>query len=135
MKQREIDLLKLNFEKNEHQKSFQLSKYDSSWYVDFWKISDYTDHKWSILIEDIKYDLETVKKQYYEDLKQHPAYQFRAKEIKQKLLDKLNHYKSNLQEETKVKLNRLANKEKIRELEIKIETIKELMKQYEKAQS
>ena len=128
MKQREIDLLKLNFEKNEHQKSFQLSKYDSSWYVDFWKISDYTDHKWNILIEDIKYDLEMVKKRYFEDLKQHPAYDFAQKEIKQKLLNKLNHYKSNLQEETKVKLNRLANKEKIRELEIRIETLKQLMK-------
>ena len=50
------------------------------------------------------------------------------KESKRQLLNKLNHYKSNLQEETKVKLNRLANKEKIRELEIRIETIKELMK-------
>jgi hypothetical protein len=128
MKQREIDLLKLNFEKNEHQKSFQLSKYDSSWYVDFWKISDYTDHKWNILIEDIKYDLEMVKKRYFEDLKQHPAYDFAQKEIKQKLLNKLNHYKINLQDETKVKLNRLANKEKIRELEIRIETLKQLMK-------
>ena len=135
MNTKEQQLLQLGFTKNEDQQTFCLSKYDSTWYVDFWKISDYTDHKWSILIEDIKYDLEMVKKQYYEDLKQHPAYQFRAKEIKQKLLDKLNHYKSNLQEETKVKLNRLANKEKIRELEIKIETIKELMKQYEKAQS
>jgi len=127
MNSREIDLLKLNFEKNEHQRSFQLSKYDSTWYVDFWKISDYTEHKWSILIEDIKYDLEMVKKRYFEDLKQHPAYDFAQKEIKQKLLNKLNHYKSNLQEETKVKLNRLANKEKIRELEIRIETLKELM--------
>jgi hypothetical protein len=63
------------------------------------------------------------------------GYEIAQKEIKRQLLDKLNHYKSNLQEETKVKLNRLANKEKIRELEIKIETIKELMKQYEKAQS
>ena len=128
MNKREIDLLKLNFEKNEHQKSFQLSKYDSSWYVDFWKISDYTDHKWNILIEDIKYDLEMVKKQYFDDLRQHPAYQFRAKEIKRQILNKLNHYKSNLQEETKVKLNRLANKEKIRELEIKIEVLNELEK-------
>lgn len=60
------------------------------------------------------------------------TYNFAQKEseviLKQKLLDKLNHYKSNLQEETKVKLNRLANKEKIRELKIKIETIKDLMR-------
>jgi hypothetical protein len=124
---REQQLLQLGFEKIEHQQTFCLYKYDATWYVDFWKISDYTDHKWGIFIDDIKYDLETVKKQYYEDLKQHPAYDFAQKEIKQKLLNKLNHYKSNLQEETKVKLNRLANKEKIRELEIRIETLKELM--------
>jgi len=49
------------------------------------------------------------------------------KEFKKKLIDKLNHYKSNLQEETKVKLNRLLNKEKIRELEIRIETLKQLL--------
>ncbi len=128
MNNREYILKRLGFEKNEHQRSFQLSKYDSTWYVDFWKISDYTDHKWSILIEDIKYDLEMVKKRYFEDLKQHPAYNFAQKEIKRQLLDKLNHYKSNLQDETKVKLNRLANKEKIRELEIKIELLKDLMK-------
>ena len=56
------------------------------------------------------------------------GYKIAQKELKQKLLDKLNHYKSNLQEETKVKLNRLANKEKIRELEIKIEVLNELEK-------
>jgi len=128
MNNREQQLLQLGFTKNNDQNSFGLLKYDSDWYVDFWKITDYTDHKWNILIEDIKYDIETVKKQYYDDLKQHPAYDFRTKEFKKKLTDKLNHYKSNLQEETKVKLNRLANKEKIRELEIRIETIKELLK-------
>jgi hypothetical protein len=128
MNKREIDLLKLNFEKNEHQRSFQLSKYDSTWYVDFWKISDYTEHKWSILIEDIKYDLEMVKKRYFEDLKQHPAYDFAQKEIKQKLLNKLNHYKSNLKQETAVKLTKIINQDKVKELEIRIETLKELIK-------
>jgi len=63
------------------------------------------------------------------------GFDWAQKEFKKKLIDRLNHYKSNLQEETKVKLNRLANKEKIRELEIKIELLKDLMKQYEKAQS
>ena len=125
---RELKLLQMEFKRNENQTAYILFKYDSNWYVDFWKLSDYTDHKWNILMEDIKYDLEMVKKQYYDDLKQHPAYDFAVKEFKKKLTDKLNHYKSNLQDETKVKLNRLANKEKIRELEIRIETIKELMK-------
>lgn len=128
MNTREQQLLKLGFEKIEHQQTFYLYKYDATWYVDFWKISDYTDLKWNILIEDIKYDLKMLKKQWYDDLKQHPAYDFAVKENKKQLKDKLNHYKSNLQDETKVKLNRLANKEKIRELEIRIETIKELMK-------
>lgn len=50
------------------------------------------------------------------------------KESKRQLLNKLNHYKSNLQDETKVKLNRLVDYEKIKELEIRIETINDLMK-------
>lgn len=128
MNNRETDLLQMGFRKNDDQKSYTLSKYDDYWHVDFWKLSDYIDQNWNILIEDIRYDLEMVKKQYFEALRQHTAYDFRTKENKKQLLDKLNHYKSNLQEETKVKLNRLANKEKIRELEIRIETIKELMK-------
>jgi len=127
---REQQLLQLGFTKNEHQRSFQLSKYEVLYRVEIWKLTDYTDHKWNILMEDIKYDLEMVKKQYYDDLKQHPAYNLAQKEFKKKLTDKLNHYKSNLQDETKIKLNRLANKEKIRELEIKIELLKDLMKQY-----
>ena len=125
---RELELLQMGFRYNEHQLEYELSKYEVLYRVEIWKLTDYTDHKWNILIEDIKYDLETVKKQYYDDLKQHPAYDFAVKEFKKKLTDKLNHYKSNLQEETKAKLNRLANKEKIRELEIRIETIKELLK-------
>lgn len=128
MLNREQQLLQMGFVKNANQTAYILFKYDSNWYIDFWKISDYTDHKWNILIEDIKYDLETVKKQWYNDLKQHPAYDFAQKENKKQLLDKLNHYKSNLQDETKVKLDKILNKEKIRELEIRIETIKELLK-------
>ena len=127
---RELELLQMGFRYNEHQLEYELSKYEVLYRVEIWKLTDYTDHKWNILMEDIKYDLEMVKKQYYDDLKQHPAYDFAVKEFKKKLTDKLNHYKSNLQDETKVKLNRLANKEKIRELEIKIELLKDLMKQY-----
>ena len=128
MNNREQQLLQMGFRYNEHQLEYELSKYEVLYRVEIWKLTDYTDHKWNILMEDIKYDLEMVKKQYYDDLKQNPAYYFAVKEFKKKLTDKLNHYKSNLQDETKVKLNRLANKEKIRELEIKIETVKELMK-------
>ena len=66
---RELELLHMGFKRNANQTAYILFKYDSNWYVDFWKLSDYTDHKWSILMEDIKYDLEMVKKQYYDDLK------------------------------------------------------------------
>ena len=128
VKNRELELLQMGFRYNEHQLEYELSKYDCLYRVEKFKFEAYTDHKWNILMEDIKYDLQMVKKQYYDDLKQHPAYDFAVKEFKKKLTDKLNHYKSNLQDETKVKLNRLANKEKIRELEIRIETIKELLK-------
>ncbi len=66
MNKREQQLLQLKFVKNEDQQSFCLSKYDSTWYVDFWKIIEYTDQKWNILIEDIRYDIESVKNSYYE---------------------------------------------------------------------
>ena len=64
---RELELLRMGFRYNEHQLEYELSKYGSNWHVDFFKLSDYTDHKWNILIEDIKYDLQMVKKQYYDD--------------------------------------------------------------------
>jgi len=128
MNSREIELLKLSFDKNEHQQSFGLSKYEETWYVDFWKIRDYTDHKWNILIEDIKYDLERTKKQYCEALKKSEGYNFAQKEFKKEIKDKYNHYNSKLKEATKTKLDRRDRTEYVIKLESKVELLKELMK-------
>jgi hypothetical protein len=45
-----------------------------------------------------------------------------------KLLDKLNHYKSQLKELTSAKLDKRVNQDKVRELEIRIETLQDLLK-------
>ena len=125
---RELELLQMGFTHNANQTAYILFKYDSNWYVDFWKLSDYTDHKWNILIEDIKYDLQMVKNQYYDDLKQHSAYKFREKQIKQQILDLKNKYKSHLQEETNCKIGKNINFVKETELKAKISTLIELEK-------
>jgi hypothetical protein len=49
------------------------------------------------------------------------------KQIKKKLLDKLNHYKSQLKELTSAKLYKRVNQDKIRDLEIRIETLQQLL--------
>ena len=125
---RELELLQMEFKRNENQTAYILFKYDSNWYVDFWKLSDYTDHKWNILMEDIKYDLEMVKKQYYDDLKRHSAYNFAQKEIKKKLKDEYNKYNSWLRQETQFKIGK-GNPNLIRETELraKVELLKELI--------
>ena len=129
---RELELLQMGFTHNANQTAYILFKHDSNWYVDFWKLSDYTDHKWNILMEDIKYDLEMVKKQYYDDLKRHSSYNFAEKEIKKKLKDEYNKYNSWLQQETYFKIGK-GNPNLIRETELraKVELLKQLMKQWD----
>ena len=123
---RELELLQMGFKRNANQTAYILFKYDSNWCVDFWKLSDYTDHKWNILIEDKKYDLKMVKKQYYDDLKRRSAYKFAQKEIKQQILDLKNKYKSHLQEETNCKIGKNINFVRETELKAKISTLIEL---------
>jgi len=123
---RELELLQIGFRYNEHQLEYTLSKYDVLYRVEIWKLSDYDDHKWSILMEDICYDLQMVKKQYYDDLKRHSAYTFAQKEIKQQILDLKNKYKSHLQEETNCKIGKNTNFVKETELKVKISTLIEL---------
>lgn len=123
---RELELLQMGFKRNVNQTAYILFKYDSNWYVDFWKLTDYTDHKWNILMEDIKYDLEMVKKQYYDDLKRHSAYNFAQKQIKQQILDLKNKYKSHLQEETNCKIGKNINFVREIELKAKISALIEL---------
>ena len=125
---RELELLQMGFTRNANQTAYILFRYDSNWYVDFWKISDYTDHKWNILIEDIKYDLKMVKKQYYDDLKRRSAYKFAQKEIKQQILDLKNKYKSHLQEETNCKIGKNINFVRETELKAKISALIEIEK-------
>lgn len=125
---RELELLQMGFKYNPHQLQYELSKYDCLYRVEKFKFEAYTDHKWNILIEDIKYDLETVKKQYYDDLKRRSAYKFAEKELKQKLKDSYNKYNSWLQQETQFKIGK-GNPNLIRETELraKVELLKELI--------
>ena len=124
---RELELLQIGFKRNANQTAYILFIYDSNWYVDFWKLTDYTDHKWNILMEDICYDLQIVKKQYYDDLKQHPAYIFAVKEKNKYIKDKINALKSKLAEEKRQKLTKTINQERVKELEVQIKILQELL--------
>ena len=125
---RELQLLQMGFRYNEHQLEYELSKYEVLYRVEIWKLTDYTDHKWNILMEDIKYDLQEVKKRYYEDLKRRSAYKFAQKEIKQQILDLKNKYKSHLQEETNCKIGKSINFVRETELKAKISVLIEIEK-------
>jgi hypothetical protein len=129
MKSREHQLLRLGFHLNEHQDCYILSRYDKLWYVEFWKIADYNSSQWNILIDDLIYDIQEVKKQYYNDLREHSAYKLREKEDKKQILDLLNKYRSWLQQETQCKMGR-GNPNLIRETELraKINVLEELLK-------
>ena len=128
MNNREQQLLQLGFTKNEHQQCFHQWKHYSSWLVDFRDVYEPINYDWGCFIENLKYQFKQAEKALKQEELYILGFNSAQKGFKNKLTDKLNHYKSNLQDETKVKLNRLANKEKIRELEIRIGTIKELMK-------
>lgn len=128
MNTREQQLLQMGFKKNKHQQCFHQWKHYSSWLVDFRDVYEPINYDWECFIENLKYQFKQAEKALKQEELYVLGFNSAQKEFKKQLLDKLNHYKSNLQDETKVKLNRLANKEKIREIEIRIETIKELMK-------
>lgn len=123
---RQIQLLKLGFEKNEHQRSFQLYKYDVGWAVDFHEITDLEDSEWNTFIDDLIYDLETAKKQFYMDLKESDAYLFAQKEFKKQILDSLNKYRADLQQVNRFKLDKIGNQEARIRLESKVEVLIEL---------
>jgi hypothetical protein len=128
MSSREQQLLSLGFKKNEHQRCFQLSKYEEQWHIDFWRLTDYTDQKWNILIEDIRYDLSEVKKQYFEGLRQSHGYELARKEVKKKLLDKLNHLRAYYENLTRSKLDKRSYNFKAKtELQANIVLLKGLL--------
>lgn len=80
MNNRETTLTEIGFTKNGYQKSYALYKYDASWYIDFWKLEEYDDQKWNILIDDILYDIKVTKEQYYKELRSSKGYILAKKE-------------------------------------------------------
>lgn len=128
MNTREVQLLKLGFYLNEHQDCYILFKYDATWYIDLEKITSYDESKWNILMNDLMYDIYQTKIYFIGDLKESEGYNFAKKEIRQKLLDELNKYRSWLQQETQSKMDRrTSNVEKVIGLKAKIELLKQLM--------
>jgi len=127
MKNREQQLLQMGFKFNGHQLQYELSKYGYIYRVGIWKITEYTDQKWNILIEDICYDLSEVKKQFYENARNSFEYRFAVKENKKQIRDSYNKYNSWLQEERIIKPGKRLNLERIKELEIKVQTLQELL--------
>ena len=127
MNSREQQLLKLNFKKNEHQQTYNTLKYDRQYYVNFWEIEELDDYEWNSLIENLIRGFKTSKKQYFEGLRQSPGYELAQKKRKKKLLDKYNYINSQLSEEKNRKLTKTLNLEKIKELEIKVKLIKEII--------
>lgn len=127
MNSREQQLLSLGFKKNEQMECYAMCKYDAVWKVDFRRILSYNDQKWNILIEDVRYDLTETKKQYFEGLRSSLGYELAQKELKKKLLDKHNHLNSKLSEEKHRKLTKTLNVEMIKELEIQVNLLKEII--------
>lgn len=115
---REHQLLRLGFEKNQHQETFIAFKYDRHWYVDFWEVEELDGYEWSVLMEHLIKGFKTAKKHWYDGLREHSAYKFRAKEDKKHILDLLNKYRSWLQQETQCKMGK-RSPNFARELELK----------------
>jgi len=127
MNNREQQLLQMGFKKNEHQWCFSKYLYGQTCIVDFIEIEQSND-SWDSFLSLLKSRLKLGKSLYELELIESDGYKFAQKEIKKELKDKLNALKSKLAEEKTEKISKRIDKEKIRELEIKIETIKELMK-------
>ena len=128
MNYREINLLRLGFEKNTHQQSYGMYKYGSMWAVTFFLISELDDLEWIKYIKYLKSQLiEAENNEKSSELYLSGRYSAQ-KEIKQKLLDKLNHLRSDYQQQTQSKLGRVSNFKYETELLAKIELLKELIK-------
>lgn len=126
LKQREIDLLKLSFEKNEHQQTWISFKHDQNYYADFNKILEYDNDKWTDFIESIKNAYIRAKNNIEQSDNYILGFNSAQKQNNKILTDKLNKYKSNLAEEKTEKIGKRLNTEKIKELEIRIDTLKVL---------
>jgi hypothetical protein len=127
IKKRQIELLKLGFERNDDQQSWISFKYDQNWYVDFFKVRDFNEEKWADCIESIKRAYIRGKNRIEWSELYLLGVKSAEKRIKQKIKDSLNMYKSRLREETYPKLTKTIKKDKVRELEIRIETLNKLL--------
>ena len=127
MNTREIQLRQLGFERNNHQYCFHKYVYDVSWYVDFSDIFEPIDYDWECYLENLKFELEQAKNQYYKEIKESNAYSFAQKEFKKKLKDNYNHYNSKLHQLSVPKMGRTVYQLEELKLSSKIELLKELM--------
>ena len=127
MNSRIIELEKLGFKRNEDQKCYGLYKYGESYFVDFYKITDFSDIFFFWHIENIKYMLKQAKIDAERGYKCSESYNFAQKEFKKEIKDKYNHYNSKLKEATKTKLDRRDRTEYIIKLEAKVELLKSMI--------
>jgi hypothetical protein len=127
IKKREQQLFNLGFSKSDHQKCFCKYEWEYGWYFDFFKIEKLENDVWNKEIEKFKQEL----KEFKNCIKRHELYLLgfnsAQKELKQKITDSLKNYKSKLKEETYPKLTKTINKDKVRDLEIRIETLNKLL--------
>lgn len=126
IKKREQQLLSLGFDKNDHQRCFHQWKYNSSWSFYFWDVEELSDRRWNINIENYKKYLQEAKIELERNELYLLGVESAEKRIKQQILDLKNKYKSNLQQETHIKLTKTINKDKINELLIKLRVIEEI---------
>lgn len=127
LKQREIGLLKLGFEKNEHQQTWISFKYDKNYYVDFNKVLEYDNNRWIDFIESIKNSYIRAKNSIEQSGNYVLGFNSAEKQNKKKLKDKYNHLNSLLRDEKYIKLTKTLNIEKINKLEIEVNLLKELI--------
>ena len=129
MSSREQQLLQLNFKKNEHQRCFHHYKYGSVWTFDFWDIEELSDAHWNIRIENYKKFLREAENELEQDELYLLGRDSAQKQIKKKLLDKLNHLRSDYQQQTQSKLDKSPNYKRETELQAQITLLKDLINQ------
>ena len=127
---REIDLLKLGFEKNQHQETFITFKYDRHWYVDFWEVEELDGYEWGVLIEHLIEGFKKAEKHWIDGLRASDGYKLCEKEYevnyKKQILDTLNKYRADLEQVNHFKLDKTVNQELRIRLESKVEVLIEL---------
>ena len=123
---RELELIVMGFKFNENKLQYELSKYGFSYTVHLYKILESSAQEWDSLVKHIYYDLQKRHDQFPEEFKKYTECKFAQKEIKQKILDLKNKYKSHLQEETNCKIGKNTNFVRETELKAKISALIEL---------